>query len=74
MQCTSAYLQGELSNKGCYDGYQQIAFEYIWRTGGIASEADYPYIGVSGFCNTSKPLTALQNVGVKLAVSVLAEL
>lgn len=54
--------QGSLSNRGCYDGYQQIAFEYVWRTGGIAKEADYPYIGASGFCNTTTPLTKLSNV------------
>lgn len=46
------------------DGYQQIAFEYVWRTGGIASEDDYPYIGVSSYCNSSKPLTKLQKAGL----------
>jgi len=44
------------------DGYQQIAFEYVWRTGGLASEVDYPYIGVSSYCNASKPLTKFNKV------------
>lgn len=61
VDCSWDIPDGDLSNQGCYDGYQQIAFEYVWRTGGIATEADYPYIGVSGFCNTTTPLTKLSN-------------
>jgi hypothetical protein len=38
----------------------------VWRTGGIASEDDYPYIGVSSYCNASKPLTKLQKAGLHL--------
>jgi cathepsin L len=60
IDCSWDIYDGKLTNKGCYDGYQQIAFEYVWRTGGIASEDDYPYIGVSSYCNSSKPLTKLQ--------------
>lgn len=61
VDCSWDIPDGELSNKGCYDGYEQIAFEYVWRTGGIAAGVDYPYIGVSGFCNTSVPLTKMSN-------------
>jgi len=61
VDCSWDIPDGELSNKGCYDGYQQIAFEYIWRAGGLAAEADYPYVGVSGFCNSSAPLTKFKN-------------
>jgi hypothetical protein len=63
IDCSWDIFDGELSNKGCYDGYQQIAFEYVWQAGGLASEADYPYIGVSGYCNATKPLTKF-NKGV----------
>ncbi|XP_048494090.1 ervatamin-B isoform X3 [Beta vulgaris subsp. vulgaris] len=41
-------------NLGCSGGYMELAFEYIRRNGGIASEKAYPYIGRDGKCNKHK--------------------
>ena len=30
--------------------------------GGLASEADYPYIGVTNYCNTTRPVVKFKKV------------
>ena len=40
-----------------YKGLQELGFDYVRETGGIVSEADYPYTsyyGKTGRCDTSK--------------------
>lgn len=45
------------------DGYQQLALKWVFDiNGGLASEADYPYIGVTNYCNTTKPVVKFKKV------------
>lgn len=41
-------------NNGCNGGLMEHAFEFIEKTGGIASEADYPYMATNGVCDSNK--------------------
>ena len=45
-------------NKGCMGGFQSLAFQWLFPHGGIASEADYPYEGVTDFCRKNITLGA----------------
>lgn len=42
------------SNQGCLGGWMEPAFEYMIHTGGINSEANYPYEEVDGTCKVDK--------------------
>ena len=45
------------------DGYQQLALKWVFEmNGGLATEADYPYIGVTNFCNTTGPMVEFKKV------------
>ncbi len=45
------------------DGYQQLALKWVLeKNGGLATEADYPYIGVTNFCNTTGPMVKFKKV------------
>lgn len=39
---------------GCEGGLMETGFEFIMKNGGITSEANYPYKGVDGTCDTNK--------------------
>lgn len=45
-------------NKACMGGFQNLAYEWLLPRGAMASEADYPYEGVTNFCRKDAPLAA----------------
>jgi len=49
-------------DQGCDGGLQPNAFTYIIKTGGIDTEASYPYQGVDGTCQFNA-----KNVGAKIS-------
>ena len=40
-------------NQGCNGGFQEYAFEFIKRKGGINTETNYPYKAADGTCDAS---------------------
>ncbi|XP_022996765.1 vignain-like [Cucurbita maxima] len=47
-------LDCNFRNKGCNGGFMEIAFDFIKRNGGIATENNYPYHGARGLCRSSR--------------------
>jgi len=57
---------GSFGNQGCNGGSMDQAFEYVIKTGGLCTEASYPYQGVDGTCKTCNrvvTLTSYSDVG-----------
>ncbi|GAB2210824.1 hypothetical protein Droror1_Dr00016110 [Drosera rotundifolia] len=50
------------NDQGCNGGYADGAFQYIINAGGITTEANYPFVGSHGTCNTN----AASQVGATL--------
>ena len=51
------------------DGYQQVALKWVFeKMGGLALEADYPYIGVTNFCNTTGPIVKFKKASSMPAI------
>jgi cathepsin F len=57
VDCSHGCLQSEpdLCNGGCGGGLPWLAYEDIITNGGLTDEADYPYTGEDGTCQTGKP-------------------
>lgn len=49
-------------NHGCRGGLMHLAFDHIHSSGGIATEKDYPYQGVSNDCYLIDPVRETKNV------------
>jgi len=59
-QC-STYEGEKTCDDGCNGGLMQNAYQYVIKTGGIDTEASYPYQGIDGQCQF-----AAKNVGAKI--------
>ncbi|KAI0495917.1 hypothetical protein KFK09_022224 [Dendrobium nobile] len=46
------------NDHACKGGTMDGAFDFIIKNGGITTEANYPYLGTNGTCNTQKAATA----------------
>jgi cathepsin F len=57
VDCSHSCLQSEpdLCNGGCGGGLPWLAYEDIITNAGLTDEADYPYTGEQGTCQTGKP-------------------
>lgn len=56
-QFVSCDIDTSTGQLGCMGGLQELGFDYIRETGGIVTEADYPYTsgnGRTGKCDTTK--------------------
>jgi cathepsin H len=53
---------GDYDNHGCSGGLPSHAFEYIAAAGGLATEADYPYMAVNQTCALKQ---GSQSVGIR---------
>ena len=57
-------------NKGCMGGFQPLAFQWLFPDGKIASEAEYPYKGVTDFCRSNET-SGVRFQNVRTAFSIL---
>ena len=58
-----SHVAATLCSSSNTDGYQQLALKWVFeKNGGLATEADYPYIGVTNFCNTTGPMVKFKKV------------
>ncbi|KAL1532143.1 senescence-specific cysteine protease SAG39-like [Salvia divinorum] len=49
-------------HEGCKGGRQNSAFEFVIKNGGLASDTDYPYIGIQTACANNKPSSLSLNI------------
>nr|AJD78154.1 cysteine proteinase SAG12H8 [Hevea brasiliensis]AJF19712.1 cysteine proteinase [Hevea brasiliensis] len=49
-------------DEGCNGGYMEDAFKFVIKNHGITSEANYPYNGTNGTCNTKKEASHVANI------------
>ncbi|CAN6444214.1 unnamed protein product [Victoria cruziana] len=59
-QLVDCDVKGE--NEGCEGGYMEAAFRYVQSSGGLATEADYPYQGSGGTCNQAQASNVAANI------------
>ncbi|XBI43627.1 hypothetical protein VPH35_108377 [Triticum aestivum] len=53
---TQQLVDCDKGNGGCKGGFAKLAFKYIMRSGGIETDAKYPYVGhEDGHCSVPKP-------------------
>jgi len=60
VDCSTSCLQSEpnICDGGCNGGLPWLAYGDIITNKGLTSEADYPYQGVQGTCQTGEPVVA----------------
>jgi KDEL-tailed cysteine endopeptidase len=51
LDCTSTVTGNEDS---CNGGFMNHAFDFVFKNGGLATEADYPYNQKQGYCNSKQ--------------------
>ncbi|WCJ35270.1 Papain family cysteine protease [Euphorbia peplus] len=58
--------QYDSCDAGCNGGLMTSAYEYIYKSGGLEREADYPYTGTDGSCkfDKSKVVASVKNFSV----------
>ncbi|KAL6776200.1 hypothetical protein ACKKBG_A20235 [Auxenochlorella protothecoides x Auxenochlorella symbiontica] len=52
------------TNHGCFGGQQVAAMDWIFANGGLAAQADYPYVGVNDWCKKDVPKKAFTGKAV----------
>jgi cathepsin F len=72
VDCSHGCLQSEpdLCNGGCGGGLPWLAYEDIITNKGLTDEADYPYTGEDGTCQTGKPSMAMISNWTSLSTDV----
>jgi KDEL-tailed cysteine endopeptidase len=64
MDCSSGY-----GNYGCYGGLMNNAFQYIIANKGITTEANYPYVAASQYCDNVKAAKIASKISSYMNVS-----
>ncbi|KAJ8447947.1 hypothetical protein Cgig2_028823 [Carnegiea gigantea] len=55
-------LDCDKTNDGCDGGYMDYAFGWVINSGGIDTEANYPYTGVDGTCNSTNEANKIVSI------------
>ncbi|KAL1346017.1 hypothetical protein HN51_019671 [Arachis hypogaea] len=59
-QVVSCDIHGR--DMGCSGGYMEGAFQYIWKNGGINSDANYPYNATDSVCNATEEASVVAQI------------